>query len=407
MEKAQAQVQTLCSDSSCYLVMDVLGEGCFGKVARCFDFATGNTVAVKIGKTGLSDDTSYEIAILKELQTTDADKKNIVKFMESFRFEDISCLVFEMLDKSLWDLMMDRECEPMNLNEIRPITHQLLVAFDVLKDLGIIHTDLKLDNIMLVNHSQQPYKIKLIDFGLARPEGTVEPGTIMQPLLFRAPEVTLGLPISTAVDMWSLGVVMANLYFATCLFPDNCEYNWVKAMLYLLGQPDKSLLAAGDYTWKFFTWEWDLALPNFRFNSPEEYQACTGCTPEVSEEFYQMVKSLDDVVLTGLSEPGAPELEDRKAFLHLLKCILNVNAFKRIRPQEALNHSFITMAHLVGKSESISYLNVAAQLMTFSNQYNSYQSADQSWNNVTNVQERSYQESLPMVCDFQTYRPCH
>ncbi|KAK2914577.1 hypothetical protein Q8A73_005171 [Channa argus] len=350
MEKVQTpfHVQTLCSDSSCYLVKDVLGEGCFGKVAKCFDFATCTTVAVKIDKTSFNNKTPYEIAILKELQTIDPDKKNIVKFMESFRFEDFSCLVFEMLDKSLWDLMMERQRAPMSLNEIRPITHQLLVAFDALKDLGIIHTDLKLDNIMLVNHSQQPYKIKLIDFGLARPEGTVEPGTIMQPLPFRAPEVTLGLPISTAVDMWSLGCVMANLYFAALLFPDNCEYNWVKVMLHLLGQPHMNLLAAGDYTWMFFTWEWDLADPNFRFNSPQEYQAFTGYTPQVSHEFFQKVKSLDDVVLTGPSKPSAPEFEDRIAFLNLLKCILNVNASKRIRPREALNHSFITLAHLAG-----------------------------------------------------------
>lgn len=44
---------------------------------------------------------------------------------------------------------------------------QLLTAFDALSKLGIIHSDLKLDNIMLVDHEKQPFRVKLIDFGLS------------------------------------------------------------------------------------------------------------------------------------------------------------------------------------------------------------------------------------------------
>lgn len=101
---------------------------------------------------------------------------------------------------------------------------------------------------MLVNHKDKPLRIKLIDFGLALLETTVKPGMIIQPFSYRAPEVSLSLLLSTAVDMWSVGCIMANVYFGQCLFPDNCKYNGMAVMLQILGQPDYWQLNAGRNT---------------------------------------------------------------------------------------------------------------------------------------------------------------
>ena len=48
-----------------------------------------------------------------------------------------------------------------------PLFLQLLIAFDALKSIGLVHADLKLDNVMLVNHIRKPFRVKLIDFGLS------------------------------------------------------------------------------------------------------------------------------------------------------------------------------------------------------------------------------------------------
>ncbi|TKS84218.1 Homeodomain-interacting protein kinase 1 [Collichthys lucidus] len=85
-----------------------------------------------------------------------------------FKFNNHSCIAFEMLDKSLWVVMVERLLIPFTLNEIRPVIHQLI---DALRSIGVIHTDLKPDNIMFVNHMNQPLKLKLIDFGQTRREG--------------------------------------------------------------------------------------------------------------------------------------------------------------------------------------------------------------------------------------------
>ena len=62
---------------------------------------------------------------------------------------------------------------------------QLLVALDALKGLGIMHTDIKPDNIMLVDAVNQPFRVKLIDFGLALPASAAWPGISLQPRGFR------------------------------------------------------------------------------------------------------------------------------------------------------------------------------------------------------------------------------
>uniref|UniRef100_A0A665TWL3 Protein kinase domain-containing protein n=1 Tax=Echeneis naucrates TaxID=173247 RepID=A0A665TWL3_ECHNA len=224
------KMDILKNGTACYMVLDFKGEGVFGKVAKCLNLCTRETVAVKIHKKSDDRVNQREVTMLEALRDLEPDKKNIVRFIDHFRFKDFSCLAFEMLDMSLWDIMKERKVNPLTLSEIRPVTQQLFVAFDALKSKGIMHTDLKPDNI------------KLIDFGLARPVSEVKLGSVLQPCPYRSPEVYLGLPLSEAVDMWAVGCLMAHMYFGLSLFPGNCPYNWMKAMVHLLGQPEDQQL---------------------------------------------------------------------------------------------------------------------------------------------------------------------
>ncbi|XP_036970532.1 interferon-induced protein 44-like isoform X2 [Acanthopagrus latus] len=97
------------------------------------------------------------------------DKHNIVKYIDCFQTIYGKALVFESLDISLFDYMEMKDFAPMLLSDIRTIIQQMATAFDALKGIGVIHTDVKLDNIMMVNHHQRPFEVKLIDFGLAIP----------------------------------------------------------------------------------------------------------------------------------------------------------------------------------------------------------------------------------------------
>lgn len=64
-------------------------------------------------------------------------------------------------------------------------TFQLANALDHLKAVGLIHADLKLDNVMLVNHDKEPYRVKLIDFGLACDVSAAKLGSYIQTRPYR------------------------------------------------------------------------------------------------------------------------------------------------------------------------------------------------------------------------------
>uniref|UniRef100_A0A3B4WH99 Protein kinase domain-containing protein n=1 Tax=Seriola lalandi dorsalis TaxID=1841481 RepID=A0A3B4WH99_SERLL len=352
-------------DTTRYLIMNFNGEGCFGKVAQCFNLITAEMVAVKIHKESEDPTIRREVAMLKAVRALDPDKKNIVRFMENFRFNELSCLAFEMLDRSVWDLMKERDWEPLSVSEIRPVTHQLLVAFDALKNIGIMHTDLKPDNIMLVNHKDQPFRIKLIDFGLALPASKAKVGMLMQANAYRAPEVTLGLPLSECVDMWGVGCVMAFMFFGQHLFPGNCPYHWMKVMLQLLGQPVDHYLTVGEDSWMYFTDDLD---GDWRLRTPEEYEAVTAVEPEVYERFLDSAWNLEDAVKRYQARHDDLEDEDRMAFLDLLNWCLYPDTAHRITPRRALKHPYMTMVHLVDKVETSNYADFATQYMTVSPQ---------------------------------------
>ncbi|XP_041840392.1 homeodomain-interacting protein kinase 2-like [Melanotaenia boesemani] len=377
---------TLLSGSSSYSVLEFIGEGCFGKVAKCQKLETNETVAVKI----LKKDTSVkliekELSILKDISVLDPDIYNVVKFLEQFEHMGQTCLAFEMLEKNLDELLREYDFDPLLVNVIRPIAAQLLVALDALKSLAILHTDIKPDNIMLVSPPDQSFRIKLVDFGLAIPASQVHPGLIIQPLGYRAPEVVLGLPFTEAVDVWGVGCLLAFLYLGGDLFPASCPYQMMRCIVKLLGQPEDHILRAGRYTLKYFKEEETADGARWSLMTPEtDSSDATQKLHSLSELF----SSLDDLVDLFPSEvPG--EYEDRKVFVDLLKQLLHLEGDQRISPREALQHPFITMSHLTGLPDSRDYRIDSKILMSFCSAEKSADMVD------TSAASEPHQESVP------------
>lgn len=63
--------------------------------------------------------------MLELISKLDPDHNNLVKFFEQFEYMGHTCLVFEMLDNDLYDLLEERQCHPVHLKEIRPIAQQV------------------------------------------------------------------------------------------------------------------------------------------------------------------------------------------------------------------------------------------------------------------------------------------
>ncbi|XP_027146300.1 homeodomain-interacting protein kinase 2 isoform X4 [Larimichthys crocea] len=217
----------ICSTTSDYEVQHLLGSGTFGVVTKCKKLATNEMVAVKILKSKrYINEAKKEEMILKKMKEFDSHKFNIVRWNDSFAYMGHFCLEFEKLDISL-DEFMQTCSNPLKLVEIRPIVQQLATALEFLMNIGIVHADLKLANIMLVEQFNQPLRVKIIDFGLASDNPRACTGLTLQTLWYRAPEVLLGCPINEAIDVWSLGCIAAEMLMGMALFPGSDEYDMV------------------------------------------------------------------------------------------------------------------------------------------------------------------------------------
>ncbi|MGH0154909.1 UNVERIFIED_CONTAM: hypothetical protein FKN15_037550 [Acipenser sinensis] len=221
------QHEVLCSMKNTYEVLDFLGRGTFGQVVKCWKRGTNDIVAIKILKNhpSYARQGQIEVSILARLSSENADENNLVRAFECFQHRNHTCLVFEMLEQNLYDFLKQNKFSPLPLKVIRPILQQVATALKKLKSLGLIHADLKPENIMLVDPVRQPYRVKVIDFGSASHVSKVVCSTYLQSRYYRAPEIILGLTFCEAIDMWSLGCVIAELFLGWPLYPGALEYD--------------------------------------------------------------------------------------------------------------------------------------------------------------------------------------
>ncbi|XP_013914078.1 PREDICTED: homeodomain-interacting protein kinase 2 [Thamnophis sirtalis] len=255
------QHEVLCSMTNTYEVLEFLGRGTFGQVVKCWKRGTNEIVAIKILKNhpSYARQGQIEVSILARLSTESADDYNFVRAYECFQHKNHTCLVFEMLEQNLYDFLKQNKFSPLPLKYIRPILQQVATALMKLKSLGLIHADLKPENIMLVDPSRQPYRVKVIDFGSASHVSKAVCSTYLQSRYYRAPEIILGLPFCEAIDMWSLGCVIAELFLGWPLYPGASEYDQVGmvgfvAIVNATSTPSQFKHLLGIFTAKDLSW---------------------------------------------------------------------------------------------------------------------------------------------------------
>ncbi|KAJ7374555.1 Serine/threonine-protein kinase PRP4 [Desmophyllum pertusum] len=180
-----------------YCVYGYTGAGVFGNVVRARDQARGNQeVAVKIirnnemmHKTGLK-----ELEFLKKLNSADPDDKyHCLQLFRHFFHKNHLCLVFESLSMNLREVLKKYgQNVGLHYKAVRSYTQQLLLALKLLKKTGIIHADIKPDNI-LVNESK--LVVKLCDFGSASFSSDCDITPYLVSRFYRAPEIILGAKV--------------------------------------------------------------------------------------------------------------------------------------------------------------------------------------------------------------------
>ncbi|XP_035265977.1 cyclin-dependent kinase 2-like [Anguilla anguilla] len=237
--------------------IEKIGEGTYGVVYKAKNKVTGQSVALK--KIRLDADTEgvpstaiREISLLKEL-----NHPNIVKLLDVVHTEKKLYLVFEYLNQDLKKYMDSSQPLGLTLPLIQSYVYQLLQGIAFCHSHRVVHRDLKPQNLLL----NQAGAIKLADFGLARAFGvplrsyTHEVVT----LWYRAPEILLGCKYySTAVDIWSIGCIFAEMVAKRPLFPGDSEIDQLFRIFKKLGTPNEGVWPGvsqlPDYKSRFPRW---------------------------------------------------------------------------------------------------------------------------------------------------------
>ena len=244
-----------------YEITDKLGKGSFGQVFKCFDHKNQETVALKIlrNKKRLYKQGLIEAKILEELCENDPeDKKNIIRIKEKFVFRKHLILSFEMLSMNLYEFIKSNNFQGVSVGLVRRFAIQLLVSLHYMKEHNIIHCDMKPENILL----RKPNKsgIKVIDFG----SGTYENEqfyTYIQSRFYRAPEIMMGIRYTPAIDMWSLGCILYELYVGFPIFAGEDEKEQIQCIMEVKGMPPRSMIVLASRRKVFFDDDY-RPLPN-------------------------------------------------------------------------------------------------------------------------------------------------
>ncbi|CAG9830518.1 unnamed protein product [Diabrotica balteata] len=244
-----------------YMVYGYTGQGVFSNVVRARDQARGNQdVAVKIirnneimHKTGLK-----ELEILKKLNDADPeDKLHCLRLIRHFFHKQHLCMVFEPLAMNLREVLKKYGKDVgLHVKAVRSYTQQLLLALKLLKKSGILHADIKPDNI-LVNESK--HLLKLCDFGSGSKINENEITPYLVSRFYRAPEIILGMTYDYGIDMWSAACTIYELYTGRIMFSGKSNNQMLKFFMDVKGKFPNKVIRKGafkdqhfDSNYKFF-----------------------------------------------------------------------------------------------------------------------------------------------------------
>ncbi|XP_014873126.1 serine/threonine-protein kinase 36 isoform X1 [Poecilia latipinna] len=210
-----------------YHVLNLVGEGSFGRVYKGRKKFTGKVVALKfMPKVGRTEkelrSLKREIEIMRDLR-----HPNIVQLFDSFETETEVVVVTEYAEGQLFQILEDDGHLPES--QVREIACQLVSALYYLHSHRILHRDMKPQNILLGKSGV----VKLCDFGFARAMSvsTLVLTSIKGTPLYMSPEIVEEKPYDHTADLWALGCILYELHTGVPPFYTNSIFHLVQLIV--------------------------------------------------------------------------------------------------------------------------------------------------------------------------------
>jgi serine/threonine-protein kinase len=201
-----------------YQLERLLGEGSMGRVFQARHARLGRQVALKVLKPEHARDGGFVQRFFQEARTV--NQINHEHIVEIFDFVDegegghVYCVMELLRGQSLATLVKE---EQLTLARIQRICVQVCAALGAAHQVGVVHRDIKPDNLFVIHRSGQPDFVKVLDFGVAKlltsegnTTGTMD-GTIIGTPAYMAPEQAAGLPVDARSDVYAVGNILYEL----------------------------------------------------------------------------------------------------------------------------------------------------------------------------------------------------
>ena len=199
-----------------YELVQVLGSGAMGEVYRARDTRLGREVAIKILPERFAEDPERLARFEREARSlASLNHPNVAHIYGVDRAQGIHFLALELVPGETLEELLRRGALPVA--ETLAIARQIAEGLEAAHDAGVIHCDLKPANVRLTVDG----KVKLLDFGLAKPMPahdagasshdsalSTEAGRLIGTPTYMAPEQARGRPIDRRVDLWAFGCVL-------------------------------------------------------------------------------------------------------------------------------------------------------------------------------------------------------
>jgi serine/threonine protein kinase len=193
-----------------YEIKEMIGEGAMAKVYRAYDPEINRSVAFKVLKEDHCVDEEYLSRFLREAKAAGAlSHSGIVTVFDVGKLENAPYIMMELLAGcDLGEVLKDKKKLPLKQTLI--IALQLAKSLDYAHKSGIVHRDIKPDNIIVMPDGES---IKVADFGIARMNENEESqktqvGSVLGTPRYMSPEQALGESVDGRSDLFSVGTIM-------------------------------------------------------------------------------------------------------------------------------------------------------------------------------------------------------
>lgn len=203
IDKAPAAKKEARSLEDRYEDIKKIGEGGMGAIYRARDKILGRDVALKVIRSEFTSNTEALQRFIREAQSASALQHPGITTIYDISVEEPIYIAMELVEGG--NLFKKLGGKPMDIKEFLQTALDICAALDAAHEKGIVHRDIKLENIMLTKEG----KVKIADFGLASittsPRMT-QAGQVMGTPLYMPPEQIKGLPTDNRSDIYALGI---------------------------------------------------------------------------------------------------------------------------------------------------------------------------------------------------------